>query len=195
MAADSGRVLSRRPVLFLDIDDTVCLHRPYGGYDVLRALITERQGQVPLDSHHDLWARLLDSRAIHRLLLLHEEFSPTYVLSTSWARIFDEASLRRILSLAGLGFVVSNLHEGPASTVGSPNARCQDMRTWLNAHSECAELWVVVGDERSGTGLLYDGLSALQKFIVICPPRAGLTNVVYRKLRDALLARVQSPCG
>lgn len=190
MAFDSGRVLSRRPVLFLNIDDTVCLHRPYGGYDVLKALMAESKGQSPLESHHDLWARLLDGRAVRRLLLLHEEFSPIYVLSTSWACVFDEASLWRILSLSGLGFVVSNLHESPISTLGGPTARWQDLRTWLDAHPEFAELWVVVGDERSGTGLLYDRLSALQNFIVICQPRAGLTNIVYRKLRDALLARV-----
>lgn len=195
MAVDAGRVLLPRPVMFLDIDDTVCRHRPYGGYDVLKVLIEESKGKSLLDEHRNLWERLLDIRAVHRLSLLHEEFSPTYVLSTSWARIIDEAPLRRVLRLAGLGFVVSNLHDdGPTSAPQGASARWPGVRAWLDAHPELAKLWVVVGEERSGSGLLDDRLLEFQSFIVICHPRAGLTSVVYRKLRDALLARVKGRC-
>lgn len=181
-----------RSVLFLDIDDTICLHRPFGGYDVLEALIGEDKGTAPLESHRELWAHLFDRGATHRLSLLHAEFRPMYVLSTSWTRIFDDASLRRVLRLGGLEFVAANLHDHSSTpTRRGPYTRWEEIGDWLDAHPELAEQWVVLDDELSGTGLQDSTLPKLAPFIAICKVGAGLTDVEYRQLRDALSVRTR----
>jgi hypothetical protein len=177
-----------RAVLFLDIDDVVCLNRPYGGYDVALALSPQSRGKhtAPLG----LWSELFDSTACAHLRRINEEFRPVYVISSSWTRVLDHAKLREALSRGGLQFVVDNLHrEMVTPTIRGRTNRWAEICLSLQSHPEFASRWVILDDELSGTGLDLEQPIENLPFIVMCRENVGLTEVEYVKLRAAFQLR------
>ena len=179
----------KRPVLFLDFDDVICLNNPYGGYDVLYAFRDAERKGVPIDSSDDLWTELFDSSAKSHLAQVHEEFLPLYVLSTSWRWFFDREMFIKTLEASGLAFVARNLHDDWSTPQISRDAqRATEIRSWLSNHPECVDAWVALDDELSGTGI-----STLQwhmqKFFVLCQEGVGLQDLELKRLREALTRR------
>lgn len=174
-----------RPVLFLDLDDVLCLNAPYGGYDVMEAMrgYEGKSGSSLQQKHQDLWGTLFDSSAVNRLRLIDAEFRPRYVLSTSWTRFLDLPTITMALSLAGLEFVLTNLHRDWETQKTSSDRRGGDILTWLDAHPEHVDRWVVLDDELSGKGL------EVGPFVVLCQEKVGLTTDKYDLLRLAFLGR------
>jgi hypothetical protein len=82
------------PILFLDFDDVICLNNPFGGYDALTALAEAARVGKPLSALDELWSKLFDAQVVSHLRLVHEEFSPRYVLSTSWRWFLTETYWR-----------------------------------------------------------------------------------------------------
>lgn len=183
-----------RTVLFLDLDDVVCLNRPYGGYDVALAL-SPKSGECA-DASPGLWEQLFDATACEHLRSIDEEFLPVYVLSTSWARVLDDDNLRVALSRGGLDFIVSSLHsEMVTPKINGRTNRWAEISAWLQAHPTFASSWVVLDDELSGTGLDVEQPSENLPFIVRCRENVGLTEAEYVKLRAAVQLRHQAPRG
>jgi hypothetical protein len=180
-----------RTVLFVDIDDVVCLNRPYGGYDVALALSPKSRGgkTAPLG----LWSELFDATAREHLRRIHEEFRPVYVISSSWTRVLDNDKLRDAFLRGGLGFVVENLHRDMVTpTIRGRTNRCAIIAAWLKAHPEFANRYVVLDDELSGTGFDIGRPSEYLPFIVMCRENVGLTDVEYLALRVAFQLRSQA---
>ena len=69
--------LMQPPIIFLDIDDVLVLNEKYGGWDALEALAHE------VEHHPELWQLLVFPAGRDNLRALHEEFSPTYVISST----------------------------------------------------------------------------------------------------------------
>lgn len=91
-------------VIFLNFYDVICLNNPYGGYDAKRALAQQESSQ---NQHNfDIWSKLFDAKAKANLRAINEEFSPKYVLSTSWVWIFEKDEIVEVLKRTGLDFVV-----------------------------------------------------------------------------------------
>lgn len=124
----------RRPVLFLDLDDTVSLPPPYGGYDAAFALSNEgqRANAASTSSCAELWEQLFDVRAVGFLRSLNAEFCPQYVLSMSWWWLKDDPTLSEALRRGGLDLVADNLHPDSTTPKGArPDSRWTEINAWL----------------------------------------------------------------
>src|ERR1700741_1389965 len=86
---DAGGAL---PVVFLDIDDVLCVNDPYGGTDVLDAL--EGKHAEPDRVLREVFAM----QAKRVLEALHEQMggSLRYVISSSWRRAFSRDQIERV---------------------------------------------------------------------------------------------------
>lgn len=179
--------MTKHPILFLDLDDVVCLNNPYGGYDVMVAM----QGFKPQavselrQTHDALWNTLFDPSAASHLRRIDKDFHPVYVLSTSWTRFMDQDTISDALKMAGLGFVAANLHPDWETIKTGSDRRGADIQTWIDTHPECKNYWVILDDELSGTGIDQD-----DQFVVLCQKGVGLTDLKYAQLRMALAQRV-----
>ncbi len=180
---------SSKLVLFLDFDDVICLNSPYGGYDAMLALASGREVR-PDD---ELWSKLFDSSAKKHLQLVHEEFSPTYVLSTSWRWLFERSALEQVLHLGGLSFVVEHLHQDWSTPMLSRKAhRAVEIATWLAQSPSHASSWAILDDMLSGTGFATWNV-ARREYVVLCQKEVGFQEQEYLQLRRALAKRcVQS---
>lgn len=181
--------------IFLDFDDVICLNNPYGGYDVLTNLAGAGRSNAALDGADELWSQLFDACAKEHLAQIHSQFSPQYVLSTSWRWFFDQESLVQTLQLGGLDFVAAHLHRDWSTPQISRQAhRAVEIKGWLGAHPEYKEAWVVVDDELSGTGFAA-WPQALRKFVILCQEGVGLQQEELRLLRNALAIRAHGGTG
>lgn len=181
-----------RPLIFLDFDDVICLNSPYGGYDVLEAYARSVRFGEPIESKHVLWACLFDSTAKRHLQALHEEFTPTYVLSTSWRWFFDRDMLVQTLELGGLDFVARNLHSDWSTPMISRSAqRIAEITRWLSYHPEAEDTWIVLDDEVSCTGLQYWSY-VRREFVLMCWEGKGLQDYEFKYLRRLLELRKNS---
>lgn len=182
---------SPQPVLFLDFDDVLCLNNPYGGYDVIEALAQVEKKSAKVRDFQEIWQQLFAPDAKTHLKALHDEFSPCYVLSTSWRHFMNRDALAAVLANCGLKFVAQNLHpHGETPISMSQQLRAREIGLWLADHPEQRDNWVVLDDERSGTG--YEEHDPHQEdlpFIVLCREGIGLTALEHAKLRAAFLLR------
>lgn len=183
-----------QPVLFLDFDDVLCLNKPFGGYDAIAAIgRAEKEPGISLDDaeFEDLWANLFEAGAKGHLLALHNEFSPSYVLSTSWRNFMNRPALVAILQRTGFGFVAENLHQNWGTPIGlGYQDRPREISNWLGKNAAHEGRWVTLDDERSGAGFVDWPISQHKPFIVICRENVGLTAVEYEKLRVAFRLRI-----
>lgn len=88
-----------RPLIFLDIDDVLCLNDPYGGYDLLVK-------PYPVD----FWQKLFSPKAVSALLDIVSEHHPQIVLTTSWMRMLERAGFEGVFHATGLAPVGERLH-------------------------------------------------------------------------------------
>jgi hypothetical protein len=162
-----------RPILFLDFDDVICLPeqgKP-GAYDLMLAMHEVRSGRAEIADLQPIWDALFFPPAVENLRILHQEFGPTYVLSTSWTRFMDLASLEVTLRQGGLGFVAGALHPDWETHKSPGSSRANEIGAWLQAHPEFRS-WVALDDTYSGKGL--DEASGR---VVICEVGKGFTSV------------------
>lgn len=177
----------RSVVIFLDFDDVICLNNPYGGYDAKRALAEQDSSQN--QDALALWSKLFDAKATGNLRAIDEEFSPQYVLSTSWAWIFEKHEIVEVLRRAGLGFVVDGMHQTWTTPKNSPRGmRSVEISNWLRLHPEFANSWVVVDDKLSGTGFKHWSRESLSA-VILCQEGVGLQEQEVAKLKTALIRR------
>ena len=179
------------PVVFLDIDDVLCLNHPYGGSDALDA-VTGRHSD-PDSVLREIFAaepkRVLES--------VHEEMGGQlrYVIRSSWRQAFSREQIERVFRAADVGFVAAHLHE----KWGTPRRldRLGEIELWLRNNHK-GEPFVVLDDEYSGASL--SGIDAgdarpLASRVVLCSVGVGLTIAHVPIILDALgrpLPRIQS---
>ena len=162
------------PIVFLDIDDVLCLNDPYGGSDALDAVMGRHAD--PESVLREIFAaspkRVLES--------IHEEMGGRlrYVISSSWRRAFSREHIERVFQAAGVGFVAVGLHD-KWETPGrlGPADRIAEIEAWLRRYHQ-GEPFVVVDDDYSGTTLI--GIDEqvehpLAARVVLCPVGVGLT--------------------
>ena len=173
------------PIVFLDIDDVLCLNNPYGGSDALEAL-NGRHADA------DTVLREIFAAGPKRVLeSLHERMGGRlrYVISSSWRQAFSRQQIEHVFRSAHIGFVAASLHAkwetpGSSRTMG----RIEEIESWLRDHHQ-GEPFVVVDDDYSCTTLarIDEGSThALAERVVLCTVGVGLTAEHLPIIVDAL---------
>lgn len=152
---------SMRPLLFLDLDDVVCLNSPYGGYHVL--------ARPP---PADLYEKLFSAVAAAVLLEVLEEHKPQVVMTTSWTKHMDRERVSGVLLGTGLGLVVDSLHAKWKTHQPQRMPRAMAIERWLRMHHQ-GEPYVVLDDDCSGTGLASSAIFSAGH-VVLCRENEGL---------------------
>lgn len=165
--------LQIRPLIFLDLDDVLCLNTAYGGHDLLRR---------PYPS--DLWEKLFSKDATSVLLNVIREHDPGIVLTTSWLRLLERPGFERLFQATGLGAVADRLHERWDAPQNREMSRLQAIEHWLQ-HYHLGEPFVVLDDYLSGTGLTGSKIDKAHR-VVLCEVGVGLAPAHESKIRKAL---------
>ena len=172
------------PIVVLDIDDVVALHKEHNSFQVLAAF-----KQAALDEVPSLWKHLFDASACKNLRTLHDEFVPEYVISSSWTSfLLDREQICEVLRRTGLAFVAENLHQDWCTPREDGSYRLTEIDGWLDMHAFGTPLpYVILDDHMSAQSL--PG-SHLEKRTVLCDAWVGFTHPKLRSaqkiLRDQL---------
>lgn len=168
-----------RPVIFLDMDDVLCIDSEFHSGEML-LVIQQKRPDWP-----ELWEKVVDAEAAANLLRLHEEFNPEYVISSSWALHLDREQLCDVLERTQLQFVVYNLHEHWQTQRARSSIRREEVEWWLEAHREPGQPFLILDDTYSGDTLMHSPL-ALDGHVVTCEVRKGLTATKWEEARVKL---------
>lgn len=160
-------------ILFLDIDDVLCLNERYGGYDVIDVL-QQRHPNPDAVLRHVFSRRAREAlKQVHCALGGHVR----YVISSTWREVFGPEQLRQVFTACGLAFVAEALHEiwCTPNAIG-PGERVGDIGSWLHDWHE-GEPFAIVDDTYSGPSLKPSLVNAAHPFhgrVVLCDEKVGL---------------------
>jgi len=174
-----------RPIVFLDMDDVLCLSNQFGSREMLR-IIQQESPDRP-----ELWSGLVDADASANLYELHREFVPRYVISSSWPTYLDHGQMCRVLTRTKLQFVVENLHPEWRTPRARSSSRRDEIQWWLDAHRTPGQAFLVIDDSYSGTGLAHSPL-ALDGHVVLCKSGYGFTRKRLKEAKFQLLRQLKS---
>lgn len=93
--------------------------------------IFRSSGQALADEE---WNNVFSASACGRLKLLHERFSPTYVISSSWSNYLTKADMQPVVDKTGLAFISTNLHVDWTTPKSSSSDRYVEISAWLPEH-------------------------------------------------------------
>lgn len=162
-----------RPILFLDIDDVLCVNAPYGGYDVASP-----------NRPADLWKRLFSKRATRVLRDVLERHDPAVVMTTSWLLFLEREGFAGVFDRTGLSAVSARFHERWEAPWVRDRTRCSAIDSWLAKHHR-GEAYAILDDSVSGTGLMASEHD-LKERVVWCEVGVGLTEAQLPQLVQAL---------
>lgn len=175
-----------RPVLFLDIDDVLCVHRTLNTREVLAALA----GDETVDAA-TVWQQIFHASARENLRQLHGEFQPRYVISSSWALHLSRDQMTETFRHTNLEFVAENLH-GFWSTPRDDETsyRLTQIEAWLDTHALLSPVaYVIIDDHISGQSLVG---SHLEDHVVLCEAWAGFMYPQLKQAQSILRAQLSS---
>jgi hypothetical protein len=172
-----------RPIVFLDMDDVLCLDKVHHSGQMLKIF-----KQTAPDSP-ELWARLVDEGAAENLRELHAEFKPFYVISSSWATYLDRARMCEALTRTRLQLVVENMHQEWRTPRALSSSRRDEIEWWLEAHREPSQPFIILDDSWSGVGLAHSPL-ALDGHLILCRSGYGFTKKRLKEARRQLQRQV-----
>jgi hypothetical protein len=176
-------------IVFLDIDDVLCVNEPYTGLDALDAVCGKHaQPEAVLREVFAAQPKLALAR-IHEAL----QGRLRYVISSGWRQAFTREQIGRVFRGAELGFVAENLH-AQWRTPGPPpeRERIEEIEAWLQDHHR-GEPFVILDDEYSGPSLVVcsDPAHRFAARVILCPLRVGLSVEHVPVIVDAL----SRPCA
>jgi hypothetical protein len=178
-----------RPVVFLDMDDVLCLNQEHNSVQMMTCFRESR-----LD-WPELWCGLVDAGAAANLHSLHKEFAPLYVVSTSWATYLNRAQMCDVFHRTQLQFVIENLHQEWVTPRARSSSRRDEIDWWLEEFRTGAQPFIVLDDTASGWSLAHSPLT-LDGHVVLCDVGSGFTlekleearQRLHRQLRKGLQA-------
>lgn len=167
-----------RPVLLADLDDVLCLNRPYGGYDVAQKTWPD-----------DLVLRLWHRPALDVLEPLVTEFQPHVVVTSSWLRLMTLERLAKLFRLSGVPWLAEALHTEGEALQARGQTRLDAIDAWLAAHHD-DQPYAILDDALSGTGLA-GSRHDLAGRLVMCEVEVGLLPTHAERVRWALATPVR----
>lgn len=174
-----------RPLIILDMDDVVAVHRQFTSYQVKMAF-QNRDLEYP-----ELWGNLILGEARENLRLLHEEFFPQYVSSTSWSTFLSRKEMEEVFRRTNMSFVADNLHQQWTTPKRSLSSRLTEISDWLRLYRKEDQPVLVLDDHLSGSDLRDSQLDKDQ-LIVLCDPWIGFVRDKYLTSKDILHAQLHS---
>jgi hypothetical protein len=175
MENNGGMRNDARPVVFLDMDDVLCLDGVHHSGQMLKIF------EKTIPDNPQMWERLVDAGAAENLRQLHAEFKPFYVISSSWATYLDHERMCEALTRTQLQFVVKNLHTEWRTPRALSSSRQCEIDWWLEANRKPLQPFIIIDDSWSGTGLAHSPL-ALNGHVVLCRSGYGFTK---KRLKEA----------
>lgn len=174
------------PIVFLDVDDVLCLGHAPGAYEALQAVRGIR------DDAAEIWAQLFHPHAVEVLREVHDAMGGhlRYVVTSLWRTIFNRSEFAEMLRNTGLSFVADRLERRPRwRTQDMPyETRADEVLEWIRRHGAGAP-FVVVDDDFSGAMLAIEARrpgSPLSGRVVICTQKLGLQARHSVAILDAL---------
>jgi hypothetical protein len=164
-----------RPIVFIDMDDVLVVSREYTSYQVITTFKLNAVSDWP-----ELWAGLILPEARANLAILHVEFTPQYVVSSSWASHLGREQMCEVFYRTGLQFVADNLHEQWKTLQSQGRSRSMEIEDWIAQHRHGQPI-LVLDDRLSGESLAESILSK-QGCVILCEPSKGF---VAEKLAEA----------
>lgn len=168
-----------RPIVFLDFDDVLAVHREHDSRQVEFAFKNNILDDVP-----ELWQWLFHYSARTNLQALHNEFEPQYVVSSSWTLFLDRSQIVEVLLRTGLGFVAENVRTEWRTKREPGSYRLTEIEAWLDAHNLIEQRpFVILDDELSGQSI--PG-SHLEEHAVLCDAWIGFTHPKLKSAQQIL---------
>ena len=186
------------PLVFLDIDDVLCLSSPYGGFDAIAA-VNDRHVNAAA-----VYRELFAAGAVQALKRVHDEMDARirYVISSTWRESFSREQLEVVFRQSGLGFVADGLVDGAAWRTPMKfrlSQRVDEIAQWLMQHHR-GDSFVILDDTHSGASLrralkVRAGAKPhpFAGRVVLCQEYVGLTDAHVPTIVDALRGDVVQP--
>lgn len=168
-----------RPVLFLDLDDTLCLNAPYGGLHARHVV------RIPGSAPPDFYERLFASGAVAFMNTLLEEFQPSIVLTTSWLALLQREDFIEIFCRTGLRKVADALHAHWDAPSNRGASRLEAIDAWLARYHEEGQPVLILDDVSSGESLIGSFHESCGR-AVLCEVDQGLNDGHLSMARQAL---------
>lgn len=159
-----------KPLVFLDFDDVIAIHPDYTSGVVLAAL---RSGRPHLAT--EIWENVFHQELRTNLERLHDEFEPSYVISSTWSTYLSRDEIQEVLIRGGLGFVAASLHSNWRSATEVGSYRVTDIAAWLRTNGATRPFAYVILDDLSSGRTLVD--SVLEPYTIFCDEWVGFTEV------------------
>lgn len=170
-----------QPIVFLDPDNVVVLGTTPGPNEVLDGLVTV---EIPGG-----WEALVITEARNNLAILHNEFHPAYVITSTWTRLVPREQMCDVFQRTGMGFVSDNLHQH-WTTPKSPSSSAKQIKIegWMERYYSAGQRIVIIDDDESGWRLL-DSQYGKFGVVVLCEFGKGFTSGKLDEARRALRLR------
>jgi hypothetical protein len=173
---------SMKPVTFLDFDNLLAVHKLSDSFRVLDAA-----AMAIIDAFPDLWLNVFDAKACRNLQALHNEFEPSYVISSLWASHLSLEQMEKMLKRCGLKFVALNLCEHWCTPRSETSSRLSEIEAWLHLQAwKEAPAYVILDDHASAGGL---SGSWLEDKTVFCDAWVGFSDAKLSAAREILLSQ------
>lgn len=179
----------QRTIVFIDIDDVLCLTPTLNTTQVLAALA----GDETVDAAY-VWAEIFYQHAVENLRQLNEEFRPWYVISSSWTLHLTKEQLIATFRATGMQFVAENLHQHWCTPRDDDSYRLVEIEAWLDLHRWRGTRllgpapFVIIDDVLSGPSLLG---SHLEEHAVFCEASGGFLFPQLRAARGILSRQIR----
>lgn len=174
-----------RPIVFLDMDDVFCIHPDFSSYQALEAL------KRPDLDYPGLWDNLVFTEARLNLAELHLEFSPTYVISSSWVSSLNLQQMRQVFLQTGLKFVADDLHKDWRTPELDSPSRVKEIEAWLSNHKQPKRPILILDDSSSGWALKNSRLDK-ERYVVFCDIAIGFVSAKLTEARYLLRAQLDT---
>ena len=147
----TGIAPTAHPVMFMDIDEVICVGRPHGCF-AAAAAVNHRHVNP-----QEVYRLLFQASSVRALKQVHDEMDATlrYVVSSTWREVFTRTQIEVVFRSAGLGFVADHLHEADRWCTPPKfgrSRRVNEIAEWLDRHHQ-GEPFAIIDDTCSGASL------------------------------------------
>lgn len=174
-----------RAVVFLDIDDVFCIHPDYSSYQALEAL--KRQDS----DYPGLWENLVLPEARSNLGEIHLEFSPTYVISSSWSYGLSLEQMKQVFIRTKMGFIADDLHKDWCTPKLEAPSRIKEIEAWLSKHKQPKRPFLILDDYSSGWSL-QDSRLDRERHVVFCDVGVGFNAEKLTEAQNLLREQLET---
>lgn len=174
-----------RPVIFLDMDDVLAINREHTSIQVISAFKSKDL------AYPELWTELIAPEARSNLAVLHDEFRPKYVISSSWSNYMSREQFAEVFRRTELIFVAENMHKQWTTLKGAGPSRLTEIENWIAKYRQRGQAVLVLDDHESGWNLRGSPLDK-QGLVVLCEAWTGFTAEKLLEAQRLLRAQVRN---